>query len=270
MSLSMRGRGGRGGGRGGGVRSLPRPSPTILRAMDDSMPVSSAASFLVAPAGSAFAAGDSEAGEAALWDIWNQVVEYASQTPAHELDRVIEVLTAVANLEEPATFEIWGNQATWKQLPLLGPAIRESWDGERHAEPFNINAFAARLTAANLVDLSMYAIWTLRSVLEDSIPSQVYSKSGDKGCKAAAAWFIYAGKVLYAFCKEGRTFGGRGAEQGSDVVGKEWNGFNEERWKLWVERMEEVQRTAVDEDTKRVLQKAMEAMQDASGPEAAR
>ena len=128
MSLSMRGRGGRGGGRGGGVRSLPRPSPTIFRAMDDSMPISSAASFLVAPAESAFAAGDSEAGEAALWDIWNQVVEYASQTPAHELDSVIEVLKAVADLEEPATFEIWGKQATWKQLPLLGPAIRESWD----------------------------------------------------------------------------------------------------------------------------------------------
>ncbi|KAI5373289.1 hypothetical protein J4E82_008046 [Alternaria postmessia] len=233
--------------------------------MDDSMPISSAASFLVAPAESAFAAGDSEAGEAALWDIWNQVVEYASQTPAHELDRVIEVLKAVADLEEPATFEIWGKQATWKQLPLLGPAIRESWDDERHAEPFNINAFAARLTAANLVDLSMYAIWTLRSVLEDSIPSQIYSKSGDKGCKAAAAWFIYAGEVLYAFCKEGRKFGGRGAEQGSDVVGEDWNGFNEERWGLWVERIEEVQRTVVDEDTKKVLQKAMEGIQGASG-----
>jgi hypothetical protein len=132
MGLSMRGQGGRGGGRGGGVRSLPRPSPTILRVMDDSTPVSSAAYFLVAPAGSAFATGDSKAGEAALWDIWNQVVEYASQTPTHELDRVldrvVEVLTAVTDLEEPATFEIWGKQATWKQLPLLGPAIRESWD----------------------------------------------------------------------------------------------------------------------------------------------
>ena len=111
----------------------------------------------------------------------------------------------------------------------------------------------------------MYAIWTLRSVLEDSIPSQIYSKSGYKGCKAAAAWFIYAGKVLYAFCKEGRKFGGRGAEQGSDVVGEDWNGFNEERWRLWVERIEEVQRTVVDEDTKKVLQKAMEGIQGASG-----
>ncbi|KAH8634187.1 hypothetical protein IG631_09587 [Alternaria alternata] len=128
MSLSIRGRGGRGGGRGGGVRSLPRPSPTILRVMDGSVPASSAAFFLVASSRSASAAGDSEAGEAALWDIWNQVVEYASQTPAHELERVIEVLKAVADLEEPATFEIGGKQATWKQLPLLGPAIRESWD----------------------------------------------------------------------------------------------------------------------------------------------
>jgi hypothetical protein len=101
-------------------------------------------------------------------------------------------------------------------------------------------------------------------VLEDFIPGQIYSKSGDKGCKAAAAWFIYAGKVLYAFCKEGRTFGGRGAEQGSDIVGKDWNGFNEERWRLWVERIEEVQRTVVDEDTKKALRKAMEGIRSAS------
>jgi hypothetical protein len=111
----------------------------------------------------------------------------------------------------------------------------------------------------------MYAIWTLRSVLEDSISSHIYSKSGEKGCKAAAAWFIYAAKVLYAFCKEGRKFGGRGAEQGSDVVGEDWNGFNEERWRLWVERIEEVQRNVVDENTKKVLQKAMEGIQGASG-----
>ncbi|KAI2475530.1 DUF3632 domain containing protein [Pyrenophora tritici-repentis] len=209
------------------------------------MPASSAANLLVAPAASAFSAADSEAGEAALWNIWNQVVEYASQTPAHELDRVIEVLTAVADLEEPTTFEVWGKQAAWKELPLLGPVIRESWDDERHAEPFNINAFAARLTAAGLIDLSVYAIWTLRSVLEDSVPDQIYSKSGDKGCKAAAAWFIYAGKVL-------------------DVVGEDWNGYNERRWRLWIERLEEVQKAVVDEDTNKVLQKAMEAILDAS------
>ncbi|KAI1665776.1 DUF3632 domain containing protein [Pyrenophora tritici-repentis] len=232
--------------------------------MDASMPASSAANLLVAPAASAFSAADSEAGEAALWNIWNQVVEYASQTPAHELDRVIEVLTAVADLEEPTTFEVWGKQAAWKELPLLGPVIRESWDDERHAEPFNINAFAARLTAAGLIDLSVYAIWTLRSVLEDSVPDQIYSKSGDKGCKAAAAWFIYAGKVLYAFCKEGKTYDGRVAEQGSDVVGEDWNGYNERRWRLWIERLEEVQKAVVDEDTNKVLQKAMEAILDAS------
>ncbi|CAA9959274.1 DUF3632 domain containing protein [Pyrenophora teres f. maculata] len=242
----MRGRGGRGGsGRGGVVQSLPRLSPTMLQVMDASIPASSAANLLVSPVASAFFATDSEAGEAALWDIWNQVVEYASQTPAHELDRVIEVLAAVADLEEPATFEVWGKQAAWKQLPLLGPVIRESWDDERHAEPFNINAFAARLTAAGLIDLSVYAIWTLRSVLEDSVPSQIYSKSGDKGCKAAAAWFIYAGKVF-------------------DVVGEDWNGYNDRRWRLWIERWEEVQKNVVDEDTKKVLQKAMEAILDVS------
>lgn len=135
---------------------------------------------------------------------------------------------------------------------------------EQHAEPFNINALAARLTAADLVDLSIYAIWTLRRVLEDTAPDQIYSKSGDEGCKAAAAWFIYAGKTMHAFCKEGKTYDGHAAEQGSDIVDKNWNGYSEGRWWLWVERLEEVQKTVVDEDTKKVLQKAMEAIQDAS------
>jgi hypothetical protein len=135
---------------------------------------------------------------------------------------------------------------------------------ERHTEPFNLNAFAARLTAAGLVDLSIYAIWTLRSVLEDSVPAQIYSKSGDKGCKAAAAWFLYAGKVLYAFCKEGKRYNSYAAKQGSDIVGEDWNGYNEARWRLWVERLEEAQKAVVDEDTMEVLQKAMEAIQDVS------
>lgn len=116
-----------------------------------------------------------------------------------------------------------------------------------------------------MVNLSVYAIWTLRSVFEDSPPGQIYRENGDKGCKAAAAWFIYAGKVLYAYCKEGESYDGRAAQQGSDVVGEDWSGYNEARWKLWVDRLEEVQRDVLDEETKRLLQKAMEAIQDVSG-----
>jgi hypothetical protein len=232
--------------------------------MNTSTPASSAADTLVAPATSAFVVGDSGAGEAALWDIWTNVVEYASQTPAHELDRVVEIIAAVAELKEPAAFEIWGKQTAWKELPLLGPVIRESWDDERHTEPFNINAFAARLTAAGLVDLSIYAIWTLRLVLEDSAPSQIYDRRGDEGCKAAAAWFIYAGKVLYAYCNEEKTYSGRAAMQGSDVVGEDWSGYNQGRWRLWVERLEEVQKAVVDEETKKVLQNAVETIRNVS------
>lgn len=133
---------------------------------------------------------------------------------------------------------------------------------ERHTEPFNLNAFAARLTAAGLVDLSVYAIWTLRSVLENSVPAQIYNKNGDQGCKAAAAWFIYAGKTMYAYSKEGKSYDGRAAQQGSDVVGEDWKGYSEARWRLWVERLEEVQKDVVDEDTKNLLQKAMMSIQD--------
>ncbi|EUC40480.1 hypothetical protein COCMIDRAFT_108724 [Bipolaris oryzae ATCC 44560] len=254
----------RGNGREGIVQNVPRPSPAILQITDASIPASVAAHSLVAPAISSFAAADSEAGEAALWDIWNQVVGYALKMPVHQLDRVVEVLAAVADLKEPTEFKIWGEQVTWKQLSLLGPVIRECWDNEQHAESFNMNAFAARLTAADLVDLSIYAVWTLRSVLEDSAPGRIHSKNGDEGCKAAAAWFIYAGKSMYAFCKEGKTYAGRAAEQGSDIVGKDWNGYSEERWRLWVERLEEVQKAVVDDDTKKVLQKAMEAIHDAT------
>lgn len=114
----MRGvRVGRVNGQKGIVENVPRHSPTILQVMDASIPAPSAPNLLAAISTFAVAA-DSESSEAALWDIWNQVVEYVSKTSTHELDSVVKSLAAVVDLEEPAGFEISGEQVTWKQLLL--------------------------------------------------------------------------------------------------------------------------------------------------------
>jgi hypothetical protein len=99
--------------------------------MESDLPASSAAKILVQPAITAFSATHSNDGEDALWDIWNSVVDFVLQMPTQDIGRVVEVLAAVADLNEPASFEMWGDQTTWKQLPLLGPVIRERWDDSK-------------------------------------------------------------------------------------------------------------------------------------------
>lgn len=162
----------RGDGRGGIVRNVPRPSPTILQVTDASIPAALAANSLVAPAISSFAAADPEAGEAALWDIWNQVVGYASKTPVHQLDRVVEVIAAVADLKEPAEFKIWGEKVTWKQLPLLGPVIRESWDNG--IQPYFASFFLASTHATKIRWLTLSRA-TCRIVQYECIRRSPYS-----------------------------------------------------------------------------------------------
>ncbi|KAF1925062.1 uncharacterized protein M421DRAFT_424089 [Didymella exigua CBS 183.55] len=265
-TLAARGGGIHRGSSRGGIalersHHILRPSSsTTSQAIESDLPASSAAKLLVQPAIIAFNAAHPNDGEGILWDIWNSVVDDVSQTPTQDLSRVVEVLAAVADLTEPASFEIWGDRTTWKQLPLLGPVIRERWDDEQQSQAVKINTFAARLTAAGVLDLSLYAIWTLRSVLEDSEPGQVCNENKDEHCKAAAAWFIYAGDVLYTLCREEKQYDGRAARQGKNVIGESWNGYNEQRWRLWVERLEKIQDDVACTETKAVLEEALNSI----------
>ncbi|KMQ45745.1 hypothetical protein HL42_3586 [Trichophyton rubrum] len=144
--------------------------------------------------------------ESFLLEIWESIIEIAKQIPSDHAsqDRLVELIKALTEL--PATeIEIWGsNVRMWADLPLLGPAMREAWIGpssddkapssEEAERWINQNAFAARLLNLNQVDWSNFAVWSLRSALEEA-PATA-AESHKCAVAAAAQWMLYSGQYL--------------------------------------------------------------------------
>ena len=77
--------------------------------------------------------GDDTPGlEGFLWDIWNAVVTIAEEdTSSH--DRLAAILPAIKAKSKSGCegWRIWGNDFDWANLPVYGPAVRESMNGKR-------------------------------------------------------------------------------------------------------------------------------------------
>ncbi len=139
----------------------------------------------------------------------------------------------------------------------------------------NLNAFAARLTTLSAqpphtalephptFDYSLYAIWTLRSALED--PVLASSAAATANTLAAAVWWLYAADPLWAMTARERRFERKVAAPGSSQgVNPDWRGFNRDRFDLWLNRMRDL--VASDgmresEDTRQVVRQALERME---------
>lgn len=124
----------------------------------------------------------------------------------------------------------------------------------------NINAFAARITAANVEDFSVYGIWALRKALEDPEPDELTTRPSPHNLEAAASWFIYAGESLRTLVERGQQWEGRGAMAGESFKDKDWNGYSEERWGVWLERFRLVLNAKIPEQTKKMVTLAIEEM----------
>jgi len=75
--------------------------------------------------------------ETQLWKIWKAVVSTATQTahdsPARQklADFVLEVQKRPQLECQGKACKIWDEAVVWKDLPILGPQMREAWnDGE--------------------------------------------------------------------------------------------------------------------------------------------
>jgi hypothetical protein len=110
--------------------------------------------------------------EAMLWTAWQPVIAAAGASSGTAQDRLVDLLTGIKNqgvlTRDQGRQEcvVWGGLKVFADLPLFGAQMREAWD--IGADPpgstdvwANMNAFAARLTAAG-IDFSTYAIWALR------------------------------------------------------------------------------------------------------------
>lgn len=206
--------------------------------------VDQAVARFVAPLRSAFV--DERAGESViegmLWAAWEPVVLAARESSDSTQGRLVDLLTGVQGQgtltrdQGRQACTVWG-LTVFADLPCLGAQMREQWDtGATEPEAWvNINAFAARLTAAG-IDFSLYAIWTLCERLEET------PTPGSADLRAAVPWFQHCGDLLVRLALERRSF-----DRGLGRLGKlctdrgmTQGGFTVERWEFWRGRLSEL------------------------------
>jgi hypothetical protein len=132
----------------------------------------------------------------------------------------------------------------------------------------NVNFFWARLTEKGLLDLSLYAIWRMRTALEEEQQDDAEGTAAQKYdvyIPAAASWIFGLGRALYT--KE-KDLTPTDRKQGNPAKGGElWKGkavFSKERWALWKERLGVISKLdSVSDKTKNISRDALEAMERA-------
>jgi hypothetical protein len=83
------------------------------------------------------------------------------------------------------------------------PIIDRNADSKVDAESdhwLNLNAFAARLVASQVLDLSLYAIWAMRDALEMPLEG-IKPEVRDQTLRAAALWIEFCGENLHGMEK---------------------------------------------------------------------
>lgn len=234
--------------------------------------------------------GDEENAEGHLWATWDWMARAAAVTPHEKQGPLVEVVAALKELPSPVhdgkEFTVWGSP--WPELPVFGASMRETWDqgmcfvidvippirlyvlmtscftvDQETSDWVNLNAYAARLSSAKVDDFSLYAIWTIRGVFEENGPNELTSSNrpSPKELEAAAIWFRYAGELLHTRKKDRETFSERVAIPGKSLEDKDWRGFNEERWGVWLERFRLVVAQDIPDETKQLLTEAIQIME---------
>ncbi|KAF5987246.1 heterokaryon incompatibility protein het-E-1 [Fusarium coicis] len=206
--------------------------------------------------------------------LWSSVLSAAEQTPHDKQGKLVETLHAIKSIPQSAETAkkvvVWGEEKRWDELPMFGGKAREQLDiaQEKSDEAFvNINGFFARATAAGVDDLSLFAIWTLREALEDPAADKI-SETSPKLLKASSVWFIYAADALAKASKDGKQFDGKVAKPGASLTEFKdepgWRGFNNDRWKVWHDRLSTLKETDVPEEAKLLVVQALSVIRDVS------
>lgn len=128
---------------------------------------------------------------------------------------------------------------------MLGPALREAWISPTYHNPspapeaaqqwINLNSFAARLLNLDGLTWNYYAIWSLRSALEE--PSE--GSKLDCDVAAAAQWIAHSGPLLSKLVRENpHGEDDRALAPGKLYKGK--GGWCPERWQFWKQRLGEI------------------------------
>lgn len=134
--------------------------------------------------------------------------------------------------------------------------------GKSDAALVNVHAFFARLTAADIKDLSLFAIWVLREALEDPEEDQIAKTTSAELLESASVWLIYAAETLAESSKNTKQFDGKMARPGrsmsafKDAPG--WMGFCQDRWESWIQRLTPLKEAEVATEAKSLISQALD------------
>jgi len=221
------------------------------------------------------AQSDDDAMEKSLWKSWNELIETAATTPHPQQEPLVEFVEKLREELSPKkangeSCKIWGNTVEWKNLPLLGPALREAWNnipldseaGKEVEKWVNMNAFVARITSisssSDPLDFSLYGVWAMRAVLEDRNPEA--KMPPPHSIEAASVWMVYASGALWKRSVAEHVYDGKIAREGTTLTGKEWTGCCKERWALWKLRFAQIWERYEEGDIKGLVEKASQEM----------
>ncbi|KAF5667288.1 hypothetical protein FHETE_5991 [Fusarium heterosporum] len=205
-----------------------------------------------------------------LQALWSAVLTAAEQTPHDQQDKLVEIVRSIKTLpgatDKAKKITVWDEEVSWDKLPLFGAAAREQLDTAQEKSDdacVNINSFFARLTAAGVNDLSLFAIWVLRGTLEDPSADQIAQEASPRLLKATSTWFIYASGALKKASSEGKQFDGKIAKPGASLAEHKdengWRGFCNDRWKIWQDRLSTLKSTDLPEDVKSLVARAVDS-----------
>lgn len=231
-----------------------------------------------------------------LFQFWKDTFSAAEQVPSADhpaLDKLVSFVRELS-LQGDVEIKVWevsgpmlcvGNASAstanhdlqkriWKDLPVLGPALREKLDGPAEARKpdeqaainvawVNFHAFAARLMAAGVIDLTTHALWMMRDALEEEL--EAGSKEANREVLTAAVWIEYAGSILFekVLWNPSPTLG----EEDERLLRagpryKGGPGLSSDRWLFWKNRLEEVaEKKEVTDDAKDAAIRAAKLME---------
>lgn len=104
------------------LKSLLEQKQTISEVVEESViPVNNDVGF------------SEDAVENKLWRFWNEIIETAAATPHANQQPLVDFIHQLRKEPGPKkqngeSFKIWGSSLEWKNLTLLGPALREAWN----------------------------------------------------------------------------------------------------------------------------------------------
>lgn len=137
-------------------------------------------------------------------------------------------------------------------------------DAETIAAWISLNSFTARMLGASLQPFTNFAIWGLRSALEE--PSSSEPNARDANLEVACEWFTHAGRVLHDKSREAEKLEDADARMLRTGEALEAQpGFSEQRWTFWREKLSEMSDETSDAALKERVHKVVGTMKGLEG-----